>query len=1050
MNVKTIFSVKRMILVGLLIGFSLMSAQSWAVTTIDFEKGSENAYPGEEIILKVVQPPADQVTYYRWFEVGANGNVLIPGENSRTFSPTLNAPGKYYFVAETTVNAVLEQSLPVTITVAYTNPTVTVDSIKVGNPLVDKGVVNVEAFSGDPVEIKVTGSDKDNGPGQESNNLTYEWTQRGGTTVSPLNGATTDTLSFTAPNVAAPEQLLFRVKVTDDEATANRGTVEKDVILTVRPKTRPVAVPVIKDGVQVITSAVRIDPTGKTQDDSDISFTLDASGSYDEDNGPGQEHDNLTYLWTKVQGTGSDPADPTSASTSFTTGAITGPTRFAYDLTVTDDEGVSSEPVRVVLLAQPYEAPILEISQTAATIFDDQTVTFDITRLEDPDGGVVSVAWNAKVDLGDGNPPVDASDKLQVASDKRSAVLTPVLMNVNDNDRTFTITVTATDDDNASNSVTTKTLTVTVSDRGRLPTARITVDPDGAQPDGQGKYLERYVIHLNGGASDSPHPTCDAQPLSYQWELTTGASVTVLSPSDFGVDDEGGKKYWFNARVPSPEAVVTAKLTVTDCVGNKASTTKDFTILDDGRNDPPTAEAGNDRSVRPGEAFILNGSLSSDPDGLADIASYKWEQIEGASVALSNADKATASAIAPDKEDTLGFMLTVTDKSGRFSADVVTVNVAETNLPPVAKASVSPALAPSGALVTLLGNQSSDPEGGPLTYKWVQVFGTPVSINDFSSANASFTAPGTTQGMEFELEVTDVSGAKSTARVVVNVGAGIPPKADAGPDKTVKEGENVTLHGRGTDEDGNAGDLKYSWRLAGGLDVVLDDPGSAEPTFIAPPVVTPQTLTLELVVTDASGFKDVDQTVITVEDNGIDGFGSDFITRNPVVDDNVLFPSPIGFKVNGGDLVSLKAVPVSDYKDTQGKPEVLPFGLWEYKIKGANPELVVKFGDSAKSGTRWYLFKDNKWSEFKDEDGNTAVFNDDRTEVKVQLRDTGKADAGGATSDGFVTGTAGLGQPGVGTRDTGGRDTLGGGGGMGLPFLGLLYLTGLAVRRRRF
>ncbi|HGG60051.1 MAG TPA: hypothetical protein ENK26_09085 [Gammaproteobacteria bacterium] len=96
------------------------------------------------------------------------------------------------------------------------------------------------------------------------------------------------------------------------------------------------------------------------------------------------------------------------------------------------------------------------------------------------------------------------------------------------------------------------------------------------------------------------------------------------------------------------------------------------------------------------------------------------------------------------------------------------------------------------------------------------------------------------------------------------------------------------------------------------------------------------------------------------------------------------------------------------------------------------------------------MFNGGKWSEFKDEDSNSAVFNDDRTEVKVQLRDGGKADAGGATSDGFVTGTAGLGQPGVGTRETGGRETLGGGGGIGLPFLGLLYLTGLAVRRRRF
>ncbi|HGG60289.1 MAG TPA: hypothetical protein ENK26_10315, partial [Gammaproteobacteria bacterium] len=551
MNVKTIFSVKRLTLLGLMIGYVMTYSQAWAAPLVEFIQGGENAYPGEVIKLEVTQPPDAQ--YYRWFEVvGANQKHQIRGQHGKKLHLTMGSPGTYTYQAEVTVGNVPELSSPITITVAYTNPTVTVDSIEVGD--VDKGVVNVEAFSGDSVKIKVTGRDEDNGSNPESN-LTYEWTQRGGTTASPLDGVATNTLSFTAPNVAAPEQLLFRVKVTDDETGDNRGTVEKDVILTVKPKTQPIAVPVIKDkdGVQVITSAVRIDPTGE-KNGSDISFTLDASGSFDEDGGPIE-----SYLWTKAEGTGSDPVDPTPAdgTTSFTTGAITGPTRFAYDLTVTDDEDVSSEPVRVVLLAQPYEAPILEISQTQTNIFDDESVTFNITKLEDPDSGVVTVEW----------APLDG---LVVAPDKRSAVFTPGLMEVNDNDRTFTITVTATDDDNASNSVTTKTLTVTVADRGRLPTAHITVDSDGAQPDSQGKYLERHVIHLNGGTSVSPHPTCDGQPLSYQWELTTGASVTVLSPSDFGVDDEGGKKYWFNARVPSPEAVVTAKLTVTDCVGNKA------------------------------------------------------------------------------------------------------------------------------------------------------------------------------------------------------------------------------------------------------------------------------------------------------------------------------------------------------------------------------------------------------------------------------------------------------------------------------------------------
>ncbi len=1036
MNVKTIFSVKRMMSAGLFAATLLMTFQAWAVT-VDITKGGVNVYPGQEVELTVTDPAADQVQLYRWFKVESDGDQQVPNEFGRTLKPSLQAPGIYVYRAEVTVNSVRELSPAVQITVAYTDPTVTVDSIKVAGA--NKGTVNVEAYSGDAIEIKVTGADQDNGPGQENNNLAYAWTQVGGPSAQPLNGDSTDTLSFTAPTVSAPEQLLFRVKVTDDELGANQASVEKEVVLTVKPRTRPTASPKIKDGTRVITTPILVDPTGKLQggNGADISFTLDGSESFDPDGGA-----IASYSWARATGTGSEPADPNAPVTSFTIGPVTGDAQFAYDLTVTDDEGQTSQTIRVALLVQPYQAPVLEVSQSRSNIYDDERVTFTVNKAEDPDRGDVTLSWEL---ASNGSQ----QGTLSVADDKKSATLIPNAMGVNDNDRTFAVKITATDDDNASNSQVSKILYVTVSDRGRLPTATITVDPDGAQPDGTGKYLERHVIHVNGGSSVAPHPDCAGQPLLYQWETISGAAVTVLKPSDFGVDDEGGKKYWFEARVPAPEAVVTAKLTVTDCKGQKASVTKDFTILDNGQNEPPIAKAGNDRSVRPGEAFILNGALSSDPDGAADIDSYSWKQTGGTSVVLSNADKATANAVAPDQEDTLTFTLTVTDKSGEQSSDSVTINVAQTNLPPVAKASASPTLAPSGSVVNLLGSDSSDPEGGALTYKWVQVSGTPLTINNFSSANATFTAPAQHQGLEFELEVTDDQGAKSTARVVVNVGSGVPPKADAGPDKRVKEGETVTLNGRGQDDDGDVNNLKYSWRLAGGLDVVLDNPGSAKASFIAPSVLTTKTLTLELVVTDETGFKDVDQAVITVEDNGIKGFDAGFVTRNPVVDDNVIgTPDPIGFKVVDGDLVSLRAVPVSEYKNTQGKPEVLPFGLWEYKIKGANPKLIVKFGGGADTGTRWYLFRNDKWSEFKDEDGNAASFEEGRSQLSVQLRDGGSTDAGGATTDGFVTGTAGLGKPGVTSQDKGGRKALGGGGSLGWPLLWLMGATGWLIRRR--
>ncbi len=705
------------------------------------------------------------------------------------------------------------------------------------------------------------------------------------------------------------------------------------------------------------------------------------------------------------------------------------------------------------------------------TILDDETVTLNVTKADDPDHGSVSLKWydgscppNPSTVLNVGSNTLSAAS-VTIAADGKSAVFDPDPVSLPSSgsysDPEFHLCVEATDDNvtptgnSVTNSTVRKDITVTVRARGVLPKAEIGLDsnPAGAQPDGNGKFLEGSILHLIAADPVPNNPNCSA-PYSYiyKWETVSSASINKLDPADFGFSNPGGKKFWFGARVPAPEGKVTVKLTVTDCEGIQNTTSQDFIILDDGRNAPPIAKAGVDQSVRPGEAFVLSGENSSDPDGEGDIASYKWTQIGGSTAVLKNSDKAKANGVAPSQEDTLRFKLTVTDQSGATGEDTVVVNVAETNLPPVAKASANPALAPTGSTVNLIGSGSSDPEGGDLTYQWVQVSGTPVTINDFSSENASFTAPAGPQGLEFELRVTDDLGAEATARTVVNVGSGVPPTANAGGDKEVFEGETVQLHGRGSDGDAadpNNPGLSYSWRQAGGPTVVLDKPGEAEPSFVAPAVSSTKIVTLELVVTDQTGFKDVDQVNITVKDNGISGFDGGFVTRKPALDDNVIFgqDNTIGFKVIDGELVFLRAIPVSEYKNTEGKPEQLPFGMWEYRIKGANPLLVIKLSSSPDNGSKWFSLKDGKWSEFKDEDGNAAAFNDARDEVKLRLRDGGGTDQGGQNTDGFVTGTIGVGTPGVGTRVTGGRAALGGGGGLGLPFIALA-LAGIGWRRR--
>ena len=60
----------------------------------------------------------------------------------------------------------------------------------------------------------------------------------------------------------------------------------------------------------------------------------------------------------------------------------------------------------------------------------------------------------------------------------------------------------------------------------------------------------------------------------------------------------------------------------------------------------------------------------------------------------------------------------------------------------------------------------------------------------------------------------------------------VPPTADAGPDRSVSEGETVMLDGsNSSDEDGSI--VSYEWTQTLGTSVGLSDPASVTPSFTA-------------------------------------------------------------------------------------------------------------------------------------------------------------------------------------------------------------------------
>jgi hypothetical protein len=76
-----------------------------------------------------------------------------------------------------------------------------------------------------------------------------------------------------------------------------------------------------------------------------------------------------------------------------------------------------------------------------------------------------------------------------------------------------------------------------------------------------------------------------------------------------------------------------------------------------------------------------------------------------------------------------------------------------------------------GQLVVLDGSGSLNQFGGTLQYEWEQTSGTPVTLTGANKVLASFTAPGTTQVMTFQLKGTNQfnASASDNTNIVVNV-----------------------------------------------------------------------------------------------------------------------------------------------------------------------------------------------------------------------------------------------------------------------------------------
>ena len=281
---------------------------------------------------------------------------------------------------------------------------------------------------------------------------------------------------------------------------------------------------------------------------------------------------------------------------------------------------------------------------------------------------------------------------------------------------------------------------------------------------------------------------------AYLWEQTSGASIVLEDPtSPFGT---------FTApNVGANVENLVFDLTVTDDDGLQRTETVEILVI--GTNKPPVANAGGDIAAVLDVEVQLNASGSFDPD--TGIASYQWQQTEGTPATLLpngtvvDPTFTTPAALGTDWE-ILTFEVTVTDTGtpGLTATDTVDVLVFDTNIPPTANAG-DDFFVFKEIEVRLDGTNSVDQDGSIAAYDWVQLSGTPVTLENADTSRPTFETPDVGANEEelvFQLTVTDNEGLGRIDTVTYTVfGEKIPPFSIPASTQTVLQGETAVLTG---------------------------------------------------------------------------------------------------------------------------------------------------------------------------------------------------------------------------------------------------------------
>ncbi|MCF8036881.1 MAG: hypothetical protein K9K62_08415 [Desulfobacteraceae bacterium] len=264
-----------------------------------------------------------------------------------------------------------------------------------------------------------------------------------------------------------------------------------------------------------------------------------------------------------------------------------------------------------------------------------------------------------------------------------------------------------------------------------IVTAKDSNTPPLADAGNNRTYDQGVMVTLDG--SESSDPDCD--PITFSWQIDARPAGSNAVLNDSGIYNP--------SLVLDAEGEYEFTLTVSDGIDTDTDSVT-ITATTDTGNEPPVADAGEDRTevIEGPTTVYLDGTGSYDPDG--DSLTYAWSQLAGPSVtflpSISNAQRSFDTSQPGDYT----FELIVNDGTVDSNPDTVniTLETAEGNTQPVADAGADQEIYLESQIpVTLDSSGSYDPDGDSLTYAWTQVSGPAVTLSDPSAPMPTFEPP---------------------------------------------------------------------------------------------------------------------------------------------------------------------------------------------------------------------------------------------------------------------------------------------------------------------